>query len=297
MYNPLLDTFLTVCEEGSFNKAAARLYLSPTAVMKQINSLESLIGFRLFNRSAAGLSLTQSGEQFYKDSVFVKDYSDKAILSARMKEEESEKTFCVGTSLLNPAKPFMDLWYTHNKAFQDYRLHLVPFEDDQTNILHEIDALGVKYDFLIGVCDSRMWLERCQFLQLGTYKKMVAVRRDHPLAKYGKLKLSDLAGYTLRMVSSGDSPANDAIRKDLKKKCPDIHIEDTGHFFDLSVFSHCAESDEVLLTVECWKDVHPSLVTIPVEWNYTIPYGILYPLHAGSDIEAFIREIREPSSV
>ncbi|MEE8792542.1 MAG: hypothetical protein SOI52_04385 [Erysipelotrichaceae bacterium] len=49
--------------------------------------------------------------------------------------------------------------------------------------------------------------------------------------------------------------------------------------------------------VECWKDVHPSLVTIPVEWNYTIPCGILYPLHAGSDIEAFIREIREPSSV
>lgn len=40
MYNPLLDTFLAVVECGSFTKAADRLYISPTAVMKQMNSLE-----------------------------------------------------------------------------------------------------------------------------------------------------------------------------------------------------------------------------------------------------------------
>lgn len=297
MYNPLLDTFLAVCREGSFNRAASVLYLSPTAVMKQINTLEKQLGFRLFERKTTGLSLTESGRQFYRDSVFIKDYSDKAIRSARALSQQYEKTFCVGTSLLNPAKPFMDLWYSHNKAFSDYRLHLVPFEDDHTNILREIALLGVKYDFLIGVCDSKMWLERCQFEPLGRYKKMIAVRRDHPLSQYTKLKVSDLCGYTLMMVASGDSPANDAIRRDLSENYPSIRIEDAGHFFDMSIFSRCAESDKVLLTVECWKDVHPGLVTIPVEWDYTIPYGILYPLHPSEDIVAFINEIREPSSV
>ena len=34
----LLDTFLAVAELGSFTKAAERLYLSPTAVMKQMNT-------------------------------------------------------------------------------------------------------------------------------------------------------------------------------------------------------------------------------------------------------------------
>lgn len=38
MYNPALDTFICVADCGSFTKASERLYISPTAVMKQINS-------------------------------------------------------------------------------------------------------------------------------------------------------------------------------------------------------------------------------------------------------------------
>ena len=40
MYNPQLDTFICVVEAGSFSKAADKLYISPPAVIKQINSLE-----------------------------------------------------------------------------------------------------------------------------------------------------------------------------------------------------------------------------------------------------------------
>lgn len=38
MYDPLLETMLAVARDGSFTKASERLFLSPTAVMKQINS-------------------------------------------------------------------------------------------------------------------------------------------------------------------------------------------------------------------------------------------------------------------
>ena len=48
MYNKLLDTFLTAAECGSLTKAAERLHLSPTAVVKQINLLEDETGVRLF---------------------------------------------------------------------------------------------------------------------------------------------------------------------------------------------------------------------------------------------------------
>ncbi|PWL99315.1 MAG: hypothetical protein DBY04_01520 [Clostridiales bacterium] len=37
MHNPQLDTFIAVTEQGSFSKAAEKLYITPTAVMKQIN--------------------------------------------------------------------------------------------------------------------------------------------------------------------------------------------------------------------------------------------------------------------
>jgi len=62
----------------------------------------------------------------------------------------------------------MDLWYQVNKNPPGYKLHVVPFEDDHKGILSEISALGEKFDILVGVCDSEQWLNRCNFLQIGT---------------------------------------------------------------------------------------------------------------------------------
>ncbi len=40
MFDGKLETFIKVAECGSFTKAAEDLYITPTAVMKQINALE-----------------------------------------------------------------------------------------------------------------------------------------------------------------------------------------------------------------------------------------------------------------
>ena len=45
--------------------------------------------------------------------------------------------------------------------------------------------------------------------------------------------------------------------------------------------------DCVMETLDIWKDVHLSLVTIPVAWEYTMPYGIVYaknPSHAAQNL-------------
>ena len=49
MYNPQLDTFICVVEAGSFNKAAEKLYISPPAVIKQINLLEESLDLQQAN--------------------------------------------------------------------------------------------------------------------------------------------------------------------------------------------------------------------------------------------------------
>lgn len=288
MYNSLLTTFIAVADCGSFTKAATHLYISPTAVMKQINALEAHLDLKLMERTPAGVRLTKPGEIIYQDAKFMIEYSKKSISSARAAAHLDSNTFCVGTSLLNPAKPFMDLWYQVNKNFPDYKLHLVPFEDNHEGIVEEISQLGEKFDFLIGVCDSKMWLNLCNMLPLGRYKKMIAVSREHHLAGRDYIKIEDLYGETLMMVKKGDSGINDFIRNDLWKNHPRIHIEDTPHFYDLSVFNRCAETENVLLTLECWTDVHPALVSIPVEWDYDIPYGLLYSLNPPDDVLRFV---------
>lgn len=290
MYNPLLDTFIAVADCGSLTKASDRLYISPTAVMKQMNALESHLDMKLIERTSTGVKLTPAGDAIYRSAKFMMDYSGKAIAEAKATEYIHDTTFCVGTSLLNPAKPFMDIWYRVNRKFPDYKLHLVPFEDDHTGVLSEIEKLGVKFDFLIGVCDSKAWLSLCNFAPLGRYRKMVAVSREHRLAHKSRIDIKDLYGETLMMVKRGDSGVNDFLRSDLEKNHPEIRIEDTPQFYDLSVFNRCAETGNVLLTIECWQDVHPGLVTIPVNWDYSIPYGILYSLNAPDDVKSFIDE-------
>lgn len=289
MYNPLLDTFIATIDYGSFTKAAKALYISPTAVMKQMNTLEDHLNLKLMERTPAGIHLTEAGAIIYRDAKFLRDYSRKSISDAKAALHACDTIFCIGTSLLNPAKPFMDLWYRINKDFPEYKLHLVPFEDNHEGILSEIEKLGEKFDFLIGVCDSKEWLARCNFLPLGRYKKMIAVSREHRLAKKSCIDVEDLYGETLMMVQRGDSGTNDFIRNDLEKNHSKIKIEDTPRFYDLSVFNRCAETGNVLLTIECWQEVHPGLISIPVNWDYNIPYGLLYSFEATEDVLKFVK--------
>lgn len=293
MYNYMLDTFISVAENGSFSKAAERLFMSPTAVMKQINSLEKQLDVQLFERNTSGIRLTSAGNVILRDARFLIGFSKKSIAEAKLAARAAENIFCIGSSLLNPAKPFFDLWYKLNSEFHDFKLNMVPFEDNCDGILSEISALGEKFDFLIGVCDSKTWLNRCNMLTLGRYRKMIAVPREHRLAGRSSIDIEDLYGETLMMVKRGDSGVNDFLRNELEKFHPRIKIENTQQFYDLSVFNRCVETGNVLLTIECWRDVHPGLVTIPVNWDYSIPYGLMYSLEPSENVSRFIGAARK----
>lgn len=57
-----LRLFLTVAEEGSLNRAAAREAMTPSAATKRIQALEDGLGVRLIDRTPRALQLTAAGE-------------------------------------------------------------------------------------------------------------------------------------------------------------------------------------------------------------------------------------------
>ena len=57
-----LHCFITAAQEGSFSKAAKKLYLSQQALSKTIDKLEEELDVPLFIRGVAGLQLTRYGE-------------------------------------------------------------------------------------------------------------------------------------------------------------------------------------------------------------------------------------------
>ena len=63
-----LESFVRSAEAGSFSEAARRLGLTAAAVSRNVARLESELGIRLFHRSTRHLTLTESGERFFREA-------------------------------------------------------------------------------------------------------------------------------------------------------------------------------------------------------------------------------------
>jgi DNA-binding transcriptional LysR family regulator len=63
-----LESFMRSAEAGSFSAAARRLGLTAAAVSRNVAHLESRLGLRLFHRSTRHLTLTESGERFFREA-------------------------------------------------------------------------------------------------------------------------------------------------------------------------------------------------------------------------------------
>lgn len=129
MYNPQLDTFIRVAEAGSFSKAAQESFITPTAVIKQMNLLESRLGLTLFHRSHQGLSLTRAGRSLLADARHIVQYSQESIARARVAERGEKRIIRVGVSLMTPSTPLTKLWPKVKERCPGMSLQVVTFEN------------------------------------------------------------------------------------------------------------------------------------------------------------------------
>ncbi len=110
MYNHQLDTFIRAADAGSFSKAAEDLFISSTAVMKQINLLENALEVQLFHRTPRGLTLTDAGKSYYQDARFMIQYAKDAQVRAKNAMQGNESVIRIGTSLMTPSQFLLELW-------------------------------------------------------------------------------------------------------------------------------------------------------------------------------------------
>ena len=74
-----LEFFVTVVEEGSFSKAAERVYRTQPAVSIAIRRLEEEIDAPLFERSQKTTALTAAGEIVYDYAKRILSLRDQAV--------------------------------------------------------------------------------------------------------------------------------------------------------------------------------------------------------------------------
>ena len=239
MVNPQLETFLRVADAGSFSKAAEEAFITPTAVIKQINLLENSLGVKLFDRTHRGLTLTKAGQSMYQDAKYIIQYCRDSVTRAKNAMLEDTSVIRVGSSPMTPAQLLMKLWAKVNETCPDIKFQIVPFENTPENAREILGNLGKNIDIVGGIFDETMLsLRGCAGMELVRAPFECAVSIHHRLAVKDRLTLPDLYGENLMLMHRGWSHYVDQLRVVYRYQFLDQKCQLTRYVFLLEVLCH-----------------------------------------------------------
>lgn len=288
MYNPQLDTFLRVADAGSFNKAAEELYITPTAVIKQMNLLESKLDIKLFDRTHRGLVLTNAGSSLYNDAKYIIQYSKESVARAKKANKNDEGTIRIGSSPMTPTQLLVDLWPKIHSICPDIKFQLIPFDNTPENAKGILSTLGQNIDVVAGIFDESYFnIKHCTGFEICKVPVCCAVSLNHSLAGKSVLKIEDLYNENLMLIHRGWDSYVDRLRDEIWANHPQIHIVDFD-FYNVDVFNQCQNSNDILMAIDAWQGVHPLLKIIPVEWDFSIPYGLLHSDNPSQSVQKLL---------
>lgn len=288
MYNKDLDIFKAVAETGSFSKAAQKCFITHTAVIKKMGNLETHFGATLFHRSTRGVTLTTEGQILYHHTLEIMDFASKAIAEIEAIQHKKHPILRIGCSFMYPIDPFILLWNRNLSVTANMQFRIIPFSEDESYK----KLLNNKFDCIISPYNHFRATDNISILPLGSYHFCLAVPIQHPLHGLSQLSYKDLEGHRLRMMITGISPLNDNIRNHLVTHHPQINIVDIQDHYNMDTFNDCAESGDILLSLDCWQQIHPALLSIPLEESYEMPYGLIYSKESPPNVLSFLEQLK-----
>lgn len=288
MINPQLETFITVASLGSFSKAADELFVSPTAIMKQINMLENRLKVKLFVRTNHGLELTEAGKSLVIDAKFVSEYSARAIDKARsIGDKENSKSIRIGTSIMTPVRFLLDIWTQIQSYIPQIKIELIPFENTPENAREILRHLGQHIDLVAGIYNDKLSTDNGFAVKHICNKKIhIAVPLTSHLASKEVLDADDLIESGLLLINQGWNEYIDSIRDALSAKGACIYDFD---FFNINAFNRAVKENIPIIAIDGWENIHPLLKIIPIDWEFVVPFGIMYSPKPSDSVKQFIK--------
>ncbi|MEY2952155.1 MAG: HTH-type transcriptional regulator CynR [Pseudomonadota bacterium] len=195
-----LQAFVAVADRGSFRAAAEHIHLSPPALSRRIERLESILGSRLFNRTTREVELTALGRVFLDRARTAIDDLESAMLGiADIAANRSGRVTvaCVPSAALYFLPRVIR---SFSEQYPAIRVRLI--DETMNQVLQSV--LSGESDFGIGFMNTRV--PGVLFEAMHSDPFVMALRRDHALARRKKLSWAELAQETLIAVarSSGN---------------------------------------------------------------------------------------------
>lgn len=286
-----LIIFQLVAQTGSFSKAAQQGYMTAPAILYRINELEKSLGVKLFNRTSHGVTLTSAGKVLESQSQRLVSQSEDLVRQVRNAARTESMVVRIGSSLLNPANQLMDVWQRVLKANPNFRLQFTPLEtlsypfpDMYQHLGEEVDLLYGPYGFGKGVHDLR-------FYPLRDYHFTITMHANDPLAHQDRINLSDLDQDSLMLLPRGHVSAVDKIYESIKDNHLQIQLDECDVHYTIETFNQFMAHGQYFLTLECWHQILPGLVSRPLAVPWTIPYGFIVPSHPTDGLQLFLQAL------
>ena len=276
MLRPHLKTFLAVCKTGSFNKAANSLYITPSAVLQQIQTLEAELNATLFIRSKKGVMLTPEGEYLLQKGEIINRLNDE-IHSEIQLAGSADRTIYIGTSIMEKCRLLYELWVLFSANDINCQIQMLNID-----AWHRIPE---RTDLIESVNGNIDWAKEWKFYEICKVPFGFAVANNHPLAEKKVITCEDLKGQTILTINEGSSKEILDIIRYLKQagitiichKGPEVNpLWESGFRKD------------VLLVPLCWKDILINAVAIPFEKTFLLPYGIFYRPEPNAAVQRFL---------
>ena len=288
MYNHNLDVFKAAAEYKSFNRASEKLFITHTAVKKIIDKLEKQYDVKLFVRTNHGVELTKSGEILYKELPHLQSLSKEILQKVQMAKKEENIVIRIGTSTLFPYTTFMPIWEKISYRFEKYTLQVVSLEEK----VNSFAGIGHEYDFQVGPHDVVEEPPYLQYIPIGKFRFEIAVPRKCILSSSQCLSLEDLSGMKVMIMSSGRSPYNDLLSAEIRNY-PAIQTIEVQAPYTMDTFNRCAEENSCIVIPECWRNIHPSLVSVPLQEDFLLPYGVIASAFPDENAGRFLEVLKQ----
>ena len=188
---------VTVAEVGSITEAASVLYISQPSLSNAIREIEKEAGITLFIRSRNGISLTQEGMEFlgYARQVL----QQMELLEGKYISEVPQKTrFGVSTQHYTfTENAFVELVKRFGQERYEFYFNETGTHQILEDVKNRISDLGVIYLSKENATVLRKVMDDLQlrFVPLFSARPHVFLWKEHPLARAGGLKLTDLQPY------------------------------------------------------------------------------------------------------
>jgi len=183
-----LDHFLAVVEEGSFSRAAEKVFRTQPAISQSIKKLEEEIGAPLFARDVHDVALTEAGRllvEYARRMLRLRDQTLQALGELRSLQAGSVSIAASESAALyllpGPLRSFLE-------RFPDIKLSIFrrPIEEIPRRVIdREVD---------VGFVLEQPAFHELQAVPIHTDSMILIASPQHPLARRRSVRIGDLGG-------------------------------------------------------------------------------------------------------